>query len=375
MIRVCQLCSTTIDSHYFANLCRGLCGAGVSVLAGTISQQEIPAWMTGISGASYFSLKAKSRSSYPRALTQLAWLLRRERIDILQTHLFDAGMLGILAARLSGTPVLVMTRHHTDEIARAGSRIHFELDRWMARTADHVIGLSHAVRNQMTEREGHKGANVEVIYQGFDFGSLSPTIADRERVRAEFGLGSSFVLGCAASFFKTKGHAYLLSALRELVYSIPEIKLLLLGSGDRGPILAAVGKLGLEERVIFGGYRTDIAACMSAMDILVHPSETEAFCQVIIEGMATGTAVIATDVGGAAEVIQSGQNGILIPPGQPAAITQAVMTLYTDPTLLQRIAVAGQRTVRERFTVDRMVQQHLDCYNRWLNRYDSKNLT
>lgn len=368
VIRVCQLCAASLNTHYFNNLCRGLEAAGIYVLPGSLAEPMAPSWLAAAKEMRYFSLNAASRLTYPRAIKELAALLRRERIDILQTHLFEAAVVGTLAARLARIPLLVMTRHHTDEVWRAASRLHYEIDRLMGRAADHVIGLSHAVRNQMIEREGHKKDNVEVIYQGFDFESLSPTAQDRERIRSEFGLQSSFVIGCVARFFKTKGHGYLFSAARELLHSIPQLRVLLLGDGDREPILAAVREHKLEDRVIFAGHRSDVSACMSAMDVMVHPSETEAFCQVIIEGMATGSVVVSTNVGGAAEVIQSGENGILIPAADPKAIIDAVSLLYRDPALRQRMALAGQKTVRERFTVDRMIARHLECYRSWLGQ-------
>lgn len=367
-MRVCHLCSTTLNAHYYANLSKGLSAKGISLLLGTLSEKEPPVWLQEAAGARYFCLDAPSRCHYPYAVIRLARQLRSERIEILQTHHFDASVVGVLAACLARTPVTVVTRHYMDENWLIGTRFHVALDRWMARMADCVVVPSHAVRNHMISRERLNGDNIEVIYYGFDFEALCATDEDRRHVRAEFGFGSEFVIGCVGRFFKNKGHIYLLSALRDLAGEIPDIRLLLLGSGDRAAIEAMIRDQGLEDRVVFAGYRKDVPACMRAMDVVVLPSLSESFGQVLVEAMAVDTPVVATDVGGVPEIVINYETGILIPPADPTAITRAVLELYHNPELRQRVVAKGHRSVRERFAIDRTVSQLLDCYRRWVGR-------
>jgi len=218
----------------------------------------------------------------------------------------------------------------------------------------------------MVAREQLNADNIQVIHYGFDFQKLSATAEDRQRVRAEFGFGSEFVIGCVARFFKNKGHAYLLSALKDLVRDIPDVRLLLLGDGDRRPIEKMIYECELGDRVAFAGYRHDVPACIKAMDIVVHPSLSEAFCQVIIEVMGVGTPLVATNVGGASEVVSHGETGMLVPPADSKAIARAVIELYYDSAKRKRVASAGQKSVCERFTSARMVDEHVDCYQCWL---------
>jgi len=218
----------------------------------------------------------------------------------------------------------------------------------------------------MVEREGAPADKIDVIYQGFDFASLAATDDDRRRVRAELGLDEAFVIGCVARFFKTKGHTYLLQAARELAREIPNLRVLLLGGGDRSGIEEMVRANGLEDRVIFAGYRHDVPACMRAMDVVVHPSLTEAFCQTVIEALAAESPLVVTDVAAASEVVLDGVNGLLVPPADPAALAAAVRRLHADPALARRMAAAGKRSVTERFTIERMVVAQIDCYRRWL---------
>jgi glycosyltransferase involved in cell wall biosynthesis len=369
-VKVLHLCATTLDSHYFANLGEGSARRGIEIHAASLSEPTPPGWLEG-AGGRYCFLDARSRASYPRAIRGLAAYLRRHQVDIVQTHLFDAAAVGIAAGKLARTPLVVMTRHHTDEMFIVGTRWHVMADRWMARAADRIVGFSHAVRNHMMRREGADGSKIEVIYQGFDFDALAATEQQGAQVRAEFGIGDHFVVGCVARFFKTKGHVYLMPAVRALAAQIPNLRLLLLGGGDRAAIEAMIRENGIEDRVIFTGYRRDVPACMRAMDVVVHPSLTEAFCQTVVEALAAGAPLVVTDVAAASEVVTHRETGMLIPPRDPDAIADAVLELYRDRAAMRRMADAGQRSVRARFTIDRMVDQQVDCYHRWLGEMRS----
>lgn len=373
-MRICHFSSTTLNSHYFGSLGVGLSARGATQLCGSLSEKSPPNWLPEAARTSYFCLNAQSRREYPRATVQLSRLLRRERIDILQTHLFEAGLVGLLAARLARIPVTVVARHHLDEPQLIGTRLHVALDHWMARKASCVIVPSNAVRRHMISSEHLIGDNIEVIPYGFDFEMFSANKDERRRVRAEFGFESEFVIGCVGRFFKNKGHIYLISALKELAREIPSIKLLLLGSGDRDSIEAMGRDYEVADRLVFAGYRKDVPACMRAMDLLVHPSLSESFGQVLVEAMAVGTILVATEVGGVPEIVTHGETGLLVPPTDSGAIVHAVLELYRNPEFRQRLATAGQKSVRERFTAEQMVSRYMDCYQRYLEQsFNSQN--
>ena len=360
------MCATTLDTHYFKNLGEGLSARGVSVLGASLTAREAPAWLPPLPGAQYLSLHADGRIAYPAAIFRLAHWLRRHRVDVLQTHLFDAGAVGLAAARLAGVQLSVLTRHHTDEMWMAGTRAHVLADRLMTRQADRVVVLSHAVRDHMVAREGADAAKIDAIYQGFDFDALSATAEDGCRIRRELGVESTFVIGCVARFFKTKGHVHLLEAARDLVHRIPNLKVLLLGGGDRAEIERMVEARGLTGRVIFAGYRRDVPACLRAMDVVVHASLTEAFCQTIVEALAAGSPLVATNVAAASEVVTDGVTGLLVPPADPAALVDAIVRVHRDPERARRMADAGRASVVDRFTINRMVDGQLACYRRGL---------
>ena len=365
-MHVCHLCDTSVGGDYFRNLTAGLVENGVRVTLVELAPGSPPKWLADIPGVGYFSLEATSKLSYPLAVRRLARLLKVRRIDILHTHLFYSGLIGVLAKRLYRKTIVTLMRHHTSVVRLLGSRLHIAADKWMAEKADHVMTVSRAARSYMVETDGIRRDDIEVVYLGFDFEQMSPNAVDRKRLRREFGFGDGdLVIGYVGNFAKGKGHLQLAAAFARVAQDIPEAKLLFVGRGMLPEVEAVVAKLP-PGKVVFAGWRDDISACFNAMDIFVQPSLSEAFSQVLIEAMGVGLPVIATDVGGANEVIKNDVNGLLIEPDNTDAIHKAVLRLYNDRELLGRISGAGSKSVRERFTARQMVDRHMELYSQWL---------
>jgi glycosyltransferase involved in cell wall biosynthesis len=298
--------------------------------------------------------------------------LKDRRIDILHTHLFYSGLIGSFAKLLHKKTIFAMMRHHTAVVRMMGSRIHVAADKWMAEQPDHVMTVSEAARAYMFDVDGIRRDNIDVVYLGFDFDQMSPNHEDRLRVRQEFGFtDDDLVIGYVGNFAKGKGHSQLVEAFARIATNARDVKLLFVGRGMLPEVEATVANIP-EGRVFFTGWRDDISACFNAMDVFVQPSLSEAFSQVLIEAMGVGLPVIATDVGGATEVIEDSVNGLLIEPDNTEAIHQAFMRLYNDREFLKGMAVAGSKSVRSRFTAQRMVERHLELYSKWLNEDPKK---
>jgi len=181
-----------------------------------------------------------------------------------------------------------------------GKRLPIYIDKWEAKTADYIVTLGRAVKQHLVSREGVPEQKIHVVYQGFDFERFSATDDERNEIREEFGIKKNeFLIGTFGNFFPTKGHRFLLDAVSLLIERYPNIRLLFVGSGgEEGRLADYVVKTGLKGKVIFAGFRKDVAACIKACELVVHPSLSEAFCQVLIETMSVGTPLISTDVGG-----------------------------------------------------------------------------
>jgi glycosyltransferase involved in cell wall biosynthesis len=372
-MRVCHFISTNVGGSYFKNLTKGLAENGVTSICVELGVFNPPQWLSEVPQVKYFNLGIQGKSQYPLAIWRLASLLRREKIDILQTHLYYSGLIGVIAGRLARTPVVVLTRHHTSVVKMLGKNYHIALDRWMADSANHVVAVSEAVRQFMKESDGVRKNHIEVIHLGFDFAALTVSESERERVRCEFKFApENFVIGYVGQFVRGKGQPQLLAAFNSLAKQIPTARLLFVGGGNDAEVKETVIELGLQDKVVFAGWRDDAAVCSRAMDVFVQPSLSEAFSQVIIEAMAVGTPVVATDVGGAREVITHRKNAMIIPPNEPAAIVDAVQELYDNRDLRESLARNAQKHVHEHFTAKKMVSKQLDSYKCWLSQKSNK---
>ena len=363
MMRVLHLSGPTVDTRYFATLLPALVSRGVEIHAGTVARSPEPSWAPA-AGVSHFALSSRGGLGpwLGRAALQLAARLRHDPVDIVQTHLFEPAIVGLVAGRIARVPVIV-TRHHTDEMRLVGTRVHVLADRCVVQRASAVVGFSEAVRRYVVDEDRGRSDKVFVVPQGFAFEALRPDPGAVRRLRTEFRLSDRFVIGDVARFAVTKDQRSLLSAGRLLSQQIPNLSLLLVSprSLDLDRIVA---EEGMADRTVVTGYRTDVPDLLGAMDVVVHPPLTEAFCQVIIEAMAAGRPVVATDVAAAPEVITDGVTGMLVPPRSPRAIAAAVGALHADPGARATLGTAGRRLVEQRFTVENMVAGQLALYTR-----------
>jgi glycosyltransferase involved in cell wall biosynthesis len=367
-MKVCHFCETSVEGAYFKHIAKGLTENGVQVSLIELGSHKPPAWLKDIPGVKYFNLGVTSKLQYPLAVWRLARLLKREKIDVLQTHLYYSGLISVLAKRLHRKTVFVLTRHHTAVVRMLGSKAHIFLDKWMAEKTDFVTTVSHAARKYMEEVDGIR-QRVEVVYTGFDFEKLAPNEDERKRIRREFGFGENdFVVGYIGNFAPGKGHLQLIEAFSKIISDVRDGRLFIVGRGNLAEVDEAVERFSLREKIVFAGWRDDAAACLNAMDLFVQPSLSEAFSQVLIEAMGVGLPVIATNVGGASEVVTDGENGFLIEPNDTEAIHQKTLEIYRSPELKRKIALAGRKSVREKFTIEQMIDRQFELYKQWLNK-------
>lgn len=365
-MHVCHFCDSSVEGDYFRNIAIGLTRKGVRVSLVELGEGTAPTWLSDAPGVSYICLGAAQKWQYPNAVRRLAGFVNSESVDILHTHLFFSGLIGVFAKRLHRKTIVALMRHHTSVVRMLGSRLHVAADKWMAEQADHVLTVSEAARSYMIETDGISRDDIDVVYLGFNFQKLSPNVTDRLRIRREFGIvDDEFVIGYVANFAKGKGHIQLIEGFEAISAGIPNARLFFAGKAMLPEVETAAAKFPAG-RIIFAGWRSDISACLNAFDLFVQPSLSEAFSQVLIEAMGVGLPVVATDVGGASEVIENGVNGVLIKPDDRNAIAGEILRLYRDEPLRNELAKAGMNSVRVRFTADRMVERHFELYESWL---------
>ena len=212
---------------------------------------------------------------------------------------------------------------------------------------------------------------IRVIHTGLDLTAFDAGAA-REEVRRRLGFTDRhLVAGTVSRLFREKGHTYLLDALHQLAGRFPELRLLIVGSGDqRAALEAQARRLGIEDRVVFTGFYEDLAGALRAMDIFCQPSiDHEGFPTSVLEAQAAGLPVIASDIGGTGETLHCGVTGLLVPPAQAAPLADALATLAAEPERRRAMAAAARPWIAQSFTLEDMVSQMTRTYHEALEHY------
>lgn len=303
-----------------------------------------------------------------RACIALIRLFRERRYDIIHTHSGKAGIIGRLAARLAGVPVVVHTIHGPSFYAYQNPLGNW-LFRWLEQVAAEWTTQFVSVADAMTEQyqaDGitgryvtiHSGMNIEA------FAQAQPPMGRTE-----------FVVGKVARFFRLKGHEFLFEAAPRIVEAVPNVKFLLVGDGIyRERYERWAERLGLRDHFIFAGLvpPLEMPRYVAQMDVLVHLSLREGLPRTLPQALACGKPVVAFDVDGAREVCRDGETGFLVRPGDTTALADAVIRLLQDKTLAARMGAQGRALVREQFTEERMVQQIDDLYRQLKQRLQQR---
>lgn len=298
----------------------------------------------------------------------LAWalfrLMRRERFDVVQTFLIGANLWARLAALAARVPVVVASERNVDVWEEPAK---LWLGRTLARVTDRIVANADAVRDYLVAR-GADPRRVVTIRNGVDFGRFAST-ADRDAVRRALGFAPEHVVAAVVARLEPqKGHDVVLAAAVRLRERFPELRWLVVGGGgDEARIRAEAARLGLGDRVVFTGFRTDSPDLLRASDLSVLVSTKEGLSNTLLESLAAGLPVVASRVGGNAEALGP-DGGILVPPRDPAALAEAVATIVADREAAARMGARGREHVRRTFAVARMVDETVALWEGLLGR-------
>lgn len=327
-------------------LCRKLAARGHRItaicprgrpLVGELRRHGIDAWTPRTTG-----------KIDPLTLARLAVRLRRDRVDVLHTHLSTASIVGGLAARLAGVPAV--------------ASVHGLNRRTCFNYSPRIIAISEAVRRHLTE-QGLPDSRITVIHNGVDLERYRQA-PDAGVVRAELGFSADeFVIGAVGRLWPEKGHIYLIEALALAARAGLSARLLIVGEGRRRQMLAqAAGRFGVADRVALVGFQRDVRPYQAAMDICCLPSLKEGLSLSALEAMALGKPVIASRAGGTPEVVVEGETGILVEPASAAALAEAILALARDRPRARRMGEAGRVRVQRHFDLERTVDRIEELY-------------
>lgn len=295
-----------------------------------------------------------------KALGHLVSFIRRERPHIVHTHTSKAGLLGRLAARMAGVPVVVHTYHgHVLQgyFNPRTTRLLRRLEQALARATDRIVAVSEEVRRDLIAYGVAPPEKIEVISLGLD---LEPFLHCHERAgefRSEVGLtNGARLVGIVGRLFPVKNHRLFLDAASRLVQQHLSPHFVVVGDGTlRSEMEQYAIALGLANRVIFTGWRQDVTRIYADLDVLVVSSDQEGTPVAAIEAMASGLPIVATRVGGLAGIVNDGESGYLVPPRDPDALADAIDRVLRHPGTAGRMGQAGRAIARSRYTHERLV--------------------
>lgn len=295
-----------------------------------------------------------------RTLWTLWRLLRRERPAIVHTHTAKAGTLGRLAALLAGVPIRIHTFHgHTFHgyWGPAKTRLFLAIERWLARHTTHIVGVSRCVCDDLLALGIGTPDTVLHIPLGLDLERFRGLSRLRGRLRAQLGVDSKAPLvGIVARLVPIKRHDLFLDAAVRVHAALPHVRFVLVGDGElRCELEHRVSELELDTVVHFAGWRDDLDVVYADLDLVALTSDNEGLPVALIEAMASGCPIVATDVGGVSELVTDGVNGFRVPPGDAEQLADRMIDVLSQPERLRPMGTAAQALAFARFGVERLI--------------------
>jgi len=274
---------------------------------------------------------------------RIATVAREVQADIIHTHLSTAGLWGSLAGRLAGIPTV--------------AHVHAMNSKGCYQFADRIVTCSIGVKNHLLT-QGIREQAVRVAYNGIDLRRFEG-LPDPGRVRAELGIPAEApIVVCVAHLSPKKGQEFLIRAVALLSERWPELRCLLVGEGAMGEQLRGIAaELGVGERIYLLGFRPDATAIVNAAEVAVLPSVAkEGLGLVLVEAALLEKPTVASDAPGIDEALQDGISGLLVPPGDPQRLAEALNRLLGDAELRRRMGQAGRQRALEVFTIPAMTE-------------------
>jgi len=297
-----------------------------------------------------------------RAVRAMQAWLERERPAVVHTHSSKAGILGRVAARRSGVPIIIHTVHGMSFNRTQNGlvrRVYRNLERYCAKFTDKIITVADAMIDQTVAAGVAPRDKCVTIYSGMEVDRFDPALYDRAAIRARYGVpGDAVVIGTVARMFANKGYEQLILAMPSITRQAGRAHFLWVGDGPhREQYLRQLSRMGLRDRVHLTGLvpPEKVAECLSAVDILVHASQWEGLPRVVVQALLLEKPVVAFDVDGTPEVVLDGRTGVLVKLNDIEGLAGGAVRLTLDDALRARLGREGRQLCRARFDRHTMV--------------------
>jgi len=311
-----------------------------------------------------FAAHALNRDTprFRACISEIADYLGRLQADVLLCHGYKADLLGRMAARRAGVPVLAVSRGWTGETFKV--RIYEAVDRYCLRYMDGVVAVSEAQAARV-RKAGVPAAKVHTIPNAVDPERfIHPEPNYRQKLLRMFRGTKSIIIGAAGRISPEKGFDVLVAAAEQVLRSGDEVGFVIFGDGPcKAALQQQIAQLGLVGSVVLGGFRADLDKFLPHLDLLALPSHTEGMPNVVLEAFAATVPVVATAVGGVPEVVTDGVNGFLCPPGDPDAFADKLDAALRLEDGLRDLGVAGRDRVVQDYSFTAQANRYLDLFD------------
>lgn len=373
MLRIAEVMECTIGGtrRHIAELSTGLARLGhqVTLLASAVRDPTFREDLARIAAAGVEVIEVPMRREVA-PLADAGHFLRllghfaRRRYDVIHTHSSKAGALGRMAARIAAPRARRVHTPHTfafnftAQFSERKRALFLAVERQLGRTTDRIVHVSASERDEGQALGIVPAARAVVIENGIDAAPYARARGDA--VRAELGAAAGAPLvGSVGLLNEAKGHLDLVDAAAIVRRTRPDARFLVAGEGAlRGAIEARIRERGLEGAFTLLGQRRDVPEVIAALDVFAMPSLWEGLPYVVLEAMAAGKPVVASDVNGNRDLVADGETGLLVPPQQPDALAAAILRLLADPPLAAALAARGREQVLARFSIDSMLARY-----------------
>ena len=296
-----------------------------------------------------------------QAFFSLWRLLIKERPAIVHTHTYKAGILGCWAAKMAGAPIIVHTPHgHVffGHFSPLVTKFFMMIEKITTSIIDCVVALSEGERTDYIAFSVAQPEKIVKIHSGVEVTRFMKARFGIKEKRKSLGLNTKdLVVGTIGWLLRIKGPLYLLKAMEIIWQTNPGIQLVYVGKGDLEEGLKKEAyRIGVSDKVTFLGWRDDIPEIMQVLDIFVLPSLNEGMGRVLVEAMAAGKPIVASDVGGIPDLVKDGQNGFLVKPGDVSDLSFAIKKLLDDKKMREEMGKKGRAMAKD-YSVEKMVDK------------------
>lgn len=353
-------------------LCERLPARGLDVALAAPSGQP---YVTRFKDAGVPTFEAEVKGKYDvRSYRRYSELVKREGFDVVHTHTRRADFVAALGGRLAGAAT-VSTQHGQINLDRHTLREKRDLAArfycfCLRNFFDKHVGVSAEIADELRSRCRVPAAKVTHIPNGLEAAPFVEAGGERLAFRHKIGARRWTVVATVVASLDSKGHGDLLAAVAELVADGVDLILLIAGEGHWGrPVIGkAAAELGIADRVHLLGFRDDVPRVLAGSDVFVLPTPSEGLSIAIMEAMAAALPVVATAVGGNAELVEPGRTGYLVPAGDVAALAEALRVLARDPVKRRAMGRAARSRVTLDFTADKMADRYAGLYEELLRK-------